>query len=49
MSETIQLVLILCATYVLTTLINKVKIGHDKTGKYQKPTDEPQRKEGAKR
>ena len=49
MSDTIQLVLILCATYVLTTLINKIKFGHDKAGKYQKTTDEPQRKEGAKR
>lgn len=46
MSETIQLVLILCATYVLTTLINKVKVNGG--GKY-KATDEPQRKDGAKR
>lgn len=45
MSETIQLVLILCCTYVVTTLINKIKFTG---GKYQ-ATDEPKRKDGAKR
>lgn len=47
MSETIQLVLILCCTYVVTTLINKVKITGGKVGKYQ-AADEPRKKDGAK-
>lgn len=47
MSETIQLVLILCATYVLTTLINRIKTNRG-GGKYQ-ATDEPKQKDGGKR
>lgn len=46
MSETIQLVLILCVTYLMNTLINRVKFKDG--GKYQ-ATDEPQKKDGGKK